>query len=225
MAITNLAFADAKSFSQAVDVYMKGFKECVDAHAARGGNIAIAKKKYKAYLAYKDQAAAIDQSILTSDRRSLQKNQRYCEKAYENILIAEAEPIVKKGIKACEQAKSAFGTGNLQEAKIKIDLFDQQNTEALSITENILGIYSIASKVRVCNRIKAKILLAEKGFQVEEEESQLVIGQLIDANNQCNSAKSLSNKPGDKLNNIDKIQKSLNKSRALSKAAKNTLRQ
>ena len=219
--ITSMAFADEKSFDQAVDIYMKGFKECVDAHAVRGDNISTAKRKYTTYLRYKEQAAAIDQSILTSPQRSLQKNQRYCEKAYENILIAEAEPIIKKGITACEQAKTAYETGKLEEAKIKIDLFDQQNTEALSITDKILDIYAIASKVRSCNRIKKKISTAEKGFQIQEEESQLAIIQLIDANDQCSSAQTLANKPNVKLSDIDAIQKALNKSRAQTKATKN----
>ena len=212
-AITNLAVADQESFEQAVNLYMKGFKECVDAHGSRGNNIEIAKRKYRTYLTYKEQAIAIDPSILTSAARSMQKNLKYCEKAYDNILRAEAEPILTAGVSACEKAKKQLESGELPLAKASIDLYETRHTEALSITESILDVYSIASKVRSCNRLKKKIAETEEVFRVQEEESQRALVQLIEANDHCAVARQLAISPQIKFDDIEIIKLSLDKTK------------
>ena len=217
---SHTAYADQKTFEKAVTVYMKGFKECVAAHGTRGESVEAAKRKFQTYLAYKDQAVAIDSRILITEERSMQKSLRYCDKAYEDILRAETAPIIKAGLKACDDAKTEFEAANFESAQMKIDLFDQKHIEALSITDGILGTYAIASKVRICNRLKYKISEASEIFYVQEQESQLAIAQLIDASNQCIAAHKAATRKKVSARDIDLIQRSISKSKRQIKTAK-----
>lgn len=192
---SNLAIADAESFEHAVSVYLKGFEECVEAHTLRGKNIEAAKNKYQLYLNYKDEAAAIDKTILTSPARDMQKNLRYCEKVYGNILRAEALPILEKGIAACEEAKTLLKGGNSDAAKDKMEIYNQFKTEALVSTESVLEIYSVASKVRLCSRIESKIAKKEEEKQKLREAAQLVVASLTEAKKQCDIANNIVNSP------------------------------
>lgn len=192
---SNLAIADAESFERAVSVYLKGFEECVEAHTLRGRNIEAAKNKYQLYLNYKDEATAIDKSILNSPARDMQKNLRYCEKVYGNILRAEALPILEKGIAACEEAKVLLKEGNSEAAKERMDIYNQYKTEALVSTESVLEIYSVASKVRLCSRIESKIAKKEEEKQKLNEAAQLVVASLSEATKQCDIANNIVNSP------------------------------
>ena len=51
-------FADNESFESAIVVYMKGFKECVEAHSKRSENIEESKRLYAEYIAFKDKAVS-----------------------------------------------------------------------------------------------------------------------------------------------------------------------
>ena len=192
---SNLAMADAESFERAVSIYLKGFQECVDGHTLRGKNIEQAKKKYQLYLNYKDEATAIDPTILTSSERDMQKNLRYCEKVYDNILRAEALPILEKGIAACEIAKTQLKEGKTEEAKQNIDIYNQFKTEALVSTESVLEIYSVASKVRLCGRVEAKIAKKEEEVEKLKNAGQMVLASLNEAQKQCDIAKNIVNNP------------------------------
>lgn len=207
-----VAVADDATFERAVSVYLRGFEECVNAHTLRGKNIQQAKRKYQDYLRIKDEAAAIDPSILTTTERSMQKNLRYCEKVQQNILRAEAMPIMEAGLEACEKADEAMEAGNFQEAKSQMDIYEQSKTEALLTTESILEVFSVASKVRLCGRIASKIGREQEQMDEYLNAAAKVIAALEDAQANCQQVTQLAANNALNVDNIETANKFMNQS-------------
>lgn len=216
---TTQVYADAESFDQAVAVYLKGFEECVNAHTLRSTDIAAAKKKYQLYLKYKEEATLIDGSILTSEARSMQQNLQYCEKAYENILRAEATPIMEKAFTHCEASEKALEQGDVEQAQHHHNLYEQLKTEALVSTESIMEVYAIASKVRQCSRYSKKLSSQIDRITNLTHQIQASVDNATQAETQCQQLNTLTQSADFNFGNLDDANQMLKETRKFQKIA------
>lgn len=212
-------YADAESFDQAVAIYLKGFEECVNAHTLRSTDVEEAKKKYQLYLKYKEEATLIDGSILTSDARSMQQNLQYCEKAYENILRAEATPIMEKAFTHCEASEKALEQGDVEQAQHHHNLYEQLKTEALVSTESIMEVYAIASKVRQCGRYSKKLSTQVDRITNLTHQIQNSVDSATQAETQCQQLSTLTQGDSFGFSTLDEANKILRETRKFQKIA------
>lgn len=203
------AIADSESFDRAVAVYLKGFEECVNANTLRSSDIHAAKKKLKLYTQYLDDAVTIDSSILISKERQMQENLKYCEKANDNILRAEATPIIDKAFIHCDEAEAALNRGDLDTSANSMAAYEDLKKKALASTDKILDTYAIASNVRQCSRLAEK--LNEKKVQIAQlnQSIQKSLDQAKQTSIECSALTGKTSQPGFNFDNIDTAQKSL----------------
>jgi len=229
---SSTSVADQTSFDKAVSIFSKGLKECVEANSVRGKNLNKAKRHHSNYLRFKAEAISIDESILSSTKRSMQKNLNYCDKVSVNLLRSEAVPILEEALKHCDKAKEAIEANDPVKSRTHITRYKKAKEEALSVTELILKNFALASRVRQCTRIESKITKAEDEIQQQEGAARALITLLTKSTTACASANSLTvnNKiPMAKLNSVKKhlktarsIRYSQNKYITVRKQAKET---
>jgi hypothetical protein len=208
LAITN-GHADQASFDRAVRLFNKGFKECVLANSTRGKNLTQAKERYARYLKYKDDAVDIDRSLLTSTKRSMQKNLRYCEKVNTNLLNAEATPILEEALTHCEKAKTAINSGDLATSKRAYQRYQKGKAKALSITKTILNVFALSSQVRRCDTLDKKISTLEQKQQAQEKAVQDLKTSLNTSIAACHQGSQLIQNNALPLEQLDEAKKQL----------------
>ena len=212
--------ASADSFEDAVNEYLKGFKECAEANTLRAKNINEAKKKFDTYLKTLDRAIAIDSTILSTTQRDMDKNLRYCERVEQDIKRAEATPILEKGFTYCDNAKAALDAGDVSSAQQNLDEYKRYRDDAFIITESIMDVFAMASKVRACGRVEEK--LAEATLKADAVASAMAKAttdyQSFLAG--CKSAKDAITSPRFSLNDLDTVNQQFNNALKFKKAAR-----
>lgn len=214
------ALASADSFEDAVNEYLKGFKECVEANTLRGKNLVDAKKKFDIYLKTLDRATAIDSSILSTAQRDMDKNLRYCERVEVDIKRAEATPILEKGFTYCDAAKEAIDAGDVASAQTNLTEYKRYRDDAFIITETIMDVFALASKVRACSRVEEKLAeatlkadaLANAMTKATTDYQSFLAG--------CNSVKGAITSPKFTLNDLDAVNQQFNGALKFKKAAR-----
>ena len=210
----------ADSFDDAVNEYLKGFKECTEANSLRTKDLVSAKKKFDYYLKQLDKATAIDSSILNTTQRDMDKNLRYCERVEVDIKRAEATPILEKGFTYCDAAKDALDAGDVNAAQTNLDEYKRYRDDAFIITETIMDVFAMASKVRACSRIEEKLAEASRKESAVAEAMARASADYQNFLKECNSANAAITSPKFSLNDLDTINTQLNNALKFKKAAR-----
>ena len=213
-------FAVADSFDDAVNEYIKGYKECTEANTLRGRDLASAKKKFDTYLKTLDRAVAIDSSILNTSQRDMDKNLRYCERVEVDIKRAEATPILEKGFTFCDTAKEALEAGDVAAAQSNLNEYKRYRDDAFIITETIMEVFAMASKVRACSRVEEKLAEASRKESAVAAAMARASGDYQTFLAGCNSVKAAITSPKFTLSNLDNVNQDLNAALKFKKTAR-----
>lgn len=183
-------FAWSDSFDDAVNLYLQGFEHCSTAKSAlSGGNAARAKSEFAKYENTKKQAVAVDGSILSSNKRGMSSNLKYCQRVGTDIEIELGRPQLEKAFAACELAISELKQGNIDAAKSHQQEFIQLRDEAIGSAPALNDVFSLRSKVRRCERTSKKIASAGQ----KQAEHALVLQSALESseefNRSCNISK------------------------------------
>src|SRR3990167_7014685 len=186
--LPGIAMAD--SFEDAVNEYLRGFKECTEANTLR------------------------------TNQRDMDKNLRYCERVELDIKRAEATPILEKGFTYCDTAKTALDSGDVATAQTNLDEYKRYRDDAFIITETIMEVFAMASKVRACSRVEEK--LAEASLK-ESAVAAAMTKAATDYQSfltECTGAKTAITSPKFSLNSLDGVNQQLNNAMKFKKAAR-----
>lgn len=216
--LPGMALAD--SFDDAVNEYLKGFKECTEANTLRAKDLVSAKKKFDSYLKSLDRAVAIDNSILSTTQRDMDKNLRYCERVEVDIKRAEATPILEKGFTYCDAAKDSLEAGDMPSAQSHLDEYKRYRDDAFIITESIMDVFALASKVRACSRIEEKLAEASRKESAIAEAMTRASRDYQTFIKECTTVKNAITSPKFSLNDLDNINQQLNNALKYKKAAR-----
>ena len=204
------ALVHANSFDDAVNEYIKGFKECTEANTLRADNLVEAKRKFASYLRHLERATAIDPTILTSTQRDMDSNLRYCERVEVNLKRAEATPILEQGFVRCDASQQALKEGDVQTAQAKMTEYKGYLDQALGITDSLMDVFALASKVRACARYEEKLDLAlEQDAALVAQMNQTISGyqRFIDL---CQQAQAAIASPKFTLARLDAVNELMN---------------
>lgn len=210
----------ADTFDDAVNEYIKGYKECTEANALRSKDLAAAKKKFDTYLKTLDRAIAIDSSILNTTQRDMDKNLRYCERVEIDIKRAEATPILEKGFSYCDTAKDALEAGDVAAAQTHLDEYKRYRDDAFIITESIMDVFALASKVRACSRIEEKLAEASRKESAVTAAMARASTDYQSFLEGCNSTKAAITSPRFSLNDLDTVNQQFNTALKFKKSAR-----
>ena len=213
-------FAVADSFDDAVNEYIKGYKECTEANTLRTSNLTAAKRKFDAYLKHLDRAKTIDPSILNTTQRDMDSNLRYCERVEINIKRAEATPILEKGFTYCDTAKEALKNGDVPTAQSNMEEYKRYRDDAMIITDSIMDVFALASKVRACSRVEEKLAEAMKEENALVDKIQAAINGYKTVIVECEKAKSTISSPKFSLDQLDDVNAIMNEASKQKKTAR-----
>lgn len=216
--VPGLASADA--FDDAVNEYIKGYKECTEANTLRTTNLQAAKRKFDIYLKQLDRAKSIDPSILNTTQRDMDSNLRYCERVEINIKRAEATPILEKGFSYCDTAKESLKNGDVPTANTNMSEYKRYRDDAMMITDSIMDVFALASKVRACSRVEEKLTEAMKEESVLVDKLTAAIQGYQAVNTQCEKAKTTISSPKFSLNELDDVNGMMNEAAKAKKTAR-----
>lgn len=212
--------AGADTFDDAVNEYIKGYKACTEANTLRTSNLQAAKRKFDSYLQQLNRAKSIDPSILNTTQRDMDSNLRYCERVEINIKRAEATPILEKGFTYCDSAKESLKTGDVPSAQSNMEEYKRYRDDAMIITDSIMDVFALASKVRACSRVEEKLTeaLREENALVEKINTAIEGYKIV--NKKCESAKATISSPKFNLNKLDSVNAMMNESAKAKKSAR-----
>ena len=216
--LPGLAFAD--TFDDAVNEYIKGYKECTEANTLRSTNLQAAKRKFDGYLKHLNRARSIDPSITTTTQRDMDSNLRYCERVEVNIKRAEATPILEKGFTYCDTAKDALKNGDVQNANTNMTEYKRHRDDAMIITDSIMEVFALSSKIRSCARVEEKLAEAMREEQLVVDKFNLAISGYQEVNKQCQAARTMISSPNFNLNKLDDVNTLMNESAKAKKSAR-----
>lgn len=191
--------ATADSFDEAVALYLKGFDHCTEAKdALTAGNLKQASQALKKYEALKNEAAGINNTILSTDKRGMESNLKFCERVSKDIEIEIGSPILDKAIAACNEAQAQLKAKQPELAKSSYDQFKALKDEALGTAPRLMEQFSTRNQISRCERLEKKIV----GFSQKQEALSLAIETVVDEsesyNNVCqNALQGLSATPDD----------------------------
>lgn len=157
-AILVASWARADTFDDAVNHYLSGFDYCSAAKSALAdNNLARARSEFGRYEAVKKQAANMDKSILSTDRREMDSNIKYCERVGTDIELAVGKPVLDKALAECDQAYTQMKQGNAEPANAHYQQFLALRDEALGVAPSINTVFSLRSEIRRCERLKDRM--------------------------------------------------------------------
>ena len=210
----------ADQFDDAVNEYIKGYKACTEANTLRTKSLSAAKRKFKIYLKHLETAKSIDRSILTTAQRDMDSNLRYCERVETNIKRAEATPILEKGFVYCDQAKDALYSGDTATAETHFDEYKRHRDDAMIITETIMDVFALASKVRSCARVEEKLAAAQEKENALMETIAQATTDYKNANKLCEEANQAISSPSFSLDKLSSVNAKMNASAKAKKQAR-----
>lgn len=174
----------ADTFDDAVNLYLQGFDYCTEAKdALTAGNVAAAKTALTRYESLKADATGINNTILTTNKRGMDSNLKFCERVAIDIEIAIGTPILKRAIGACDEARKHLKAENPEQAKVHFDEFVQLKDEALSTSPSLNDQFSTRNQIRSCERLQKKIA----GFNEKQETMALAIETVLEESEAYNT--------------------------------------
>lgn len=148
----------ADTFDDAVTLYLKGFDHCSEAKEALDNNkMSQAQKALNQYKRIEEQAAKIDPSILTSNKRGMASNLKYCNRVAKDAEIELGTPLINDAIDACNAASDALKSGNSELANQYFSQFTTMKDEALATAPSLTSQFSTRSQINRCKRLEKKI--------------------------------------------------------------------
>lgn len=152
------ASARADSFDDAVNLYLKGFDHCSAAKAAlTSQDVKTARSEFARYESIRQQAAGIDQTILSSSRRGMDSNLKYCERVGTDIEIEVGRPVLEQALAACEKALAHLNESQIEPARTEHQQFIALRDQALQSAPALNNVFSLRSEIRRCERLETKI--------------------------------------------------------------------
>ena len=183
-AVDSVRLTNQEAQAAAVGYLEKGFEQCGLAHRLSRINIDESKVVLNAYRDYKAKATALDASVLTASK-PIERGVAHCAQVEKDVLRAEALPIIESGIEYCFAAKSALKGKRLKVAKTNILHYQQQKNQALSISNTLVGVSSISSQMRKCDRIASNIDKAQIAYASLLESTKILENSLWQALDTC----------------------------------------
>lgn len=167
----------ADTFDEAVNLYLKGFDYCTEAKdALSSGNLSAAGTALRQYESLKKQAVGINNAILSTDKRGMDSNLKFCERVATDIEVEVGTPILNRAIKACDQAADDLKQDKPEQAKASYDQFLQLKEEALSTAPRLNDLFSTRNQIRRCERLEKKIA----NFSQKQEAMALAMDTVVE---------------------------------------------
>lgn len=167
----------ADTFDDAVNLYLQGFEYCTDAKdALTANNVPRAKAALDKYESLKQEASGINSTILSTQKRGMDSNLKFCERVATDIEIAIGTPILDQALAACDEAKNQLKAQNPEQANISYQRFNRLKQEALSTSPSLNDRFIIRNQIRSCNRLEKKIA----GFNEKQEALALAIETVLE---------------------------------------------
>ncbi|MBA55820.1 MAG: hypothetical protein CMK89_15295 [Pseudomonadales bacterium] len=158
MSIALPSLAQADSFDDAVNLYLKGFDHCVEARNAVGANnVSKARTEFARYLDMVNQAKAIDASIMNTSKREMDSNLKFCDRVKHDMEIIIGTPMIEEAFAACEQTFSAIEQKDVDLANMHHQQFIALKDKAVETAPSLKTVFSITSQIRRCERAEKKI--------------------------------------------------------------------
>lgn len=174
----------ADTFDDAVAVYLKGFDHCTEAKdALTSGDLNGANRALKQYDAIKAEAVGLNNTILSTNKRGMDSNLKFCERVAKDIEIEIGTPILNKAISACDQAREQLKAKQPELAKASYDQFVSLKAEALSTAPRLTDLFSTRNQISRCERLEKKII----GFSQKQEALSLSIDTVVEESESYNS--------------------------------------
>lgn len=172
---TTMAYAeDAQSLAKAIKTYKSGFEACVEAHSIRGSNLKAAKEKISFYAQKLAEAKAIDSRIMTTTEQNVDRNLALCNTAEDDILRAEAFPIIQDAFNQCNKAKTQLTSGDISSAEASFKKYNSLKSQAFAITTSLDKQPDTKAGIRRCEKTgdKLKLYKSEIATAVKAAEAQ-----------------------------------------------------
>lgn len=152
------AQAHADSFDDAVNQFLKGFEYCKEAKSHLSGNrVPQAQAALRQYQQQLEAATRIDPEILTTTKRGMDGNLKFCQRVSRDVEVEAGMPTMNKALAACDAAQQALKDENPAKAQEDHTQFKQLRDQALQIAPSLADIFSVKSQINRCDRIENKI--------------------------------------------------------------------
>ncbi len=146
---------------KALDLLKKGYAECKSAHILRRQDFDQAKETYNTFLDLRDQAAAIDASILESANPEVTRIIGYCDTVGVDIRRTEALPVFQEGVAACDKSAEHLRNNEIEEARSEFTNYLELKAGAEDLSKAIVDVFSVKAEIRRCDRVISEIEIAE----------------------------------------------------------------
>lgn len=168
--VSTLSSAD--SYDQAVNKYLEGFEYCNTAKDyLNDGRLTDASKSLAKYAQIRDQAAKIDPTILSSTRREMDSNIKYCQRVGTDVEVQTGTPILNQAIEACDESIKELKNMSPDAARGHYDRFLELRDKALAMAPSLNNVFSARSQINRCDRVEKKFVT----FQKKQAESSQAV--------------------------------------------------
>ncbi|MCG8672210.1 MAG: hypothetical protein MI867_22585 [Pseudomonadales bacterium] len=218
--VSPISLADAESFDSAVNEYLKGFRACIDANNLRSSNIVAANKKFMYYKQQLDLAVSINEGILDSTERDMDRNLDYCQRVEDNLKRAEATPILEHAFTYCEASRSSYEKAQYTQARTEFEEYRRYKEDAFAITPSIEEVFVLASKVRSCERYENKLVRKEQETEKHLAQLKSMVTLYQTFKLECESTQAFVQREDFKISELNRANRMLNSANKSKKAAR-----
>jgi hypothetical protein len=181
--------AQAGSFDDAVNLYLKGFEDCQAANKAlTAGDLEKARTKITEYDKTFAQARAIDSTIASSKERNMEGNIVVCKRIATDIANRAGQPLMEQALAYCKNAEAAIEGGQPDLASSRLDEFRAMRDRALGVSPGLKEIFSIKNQLGRCERLENKIGRVAAKQDAEDAKVDAVINASKNYADTCKSA-------------------------------------
>ena len=152
--------ANDQNLAKAIKTYKSGYNACVEAHRIRSSNLVAAKEKISFYLKKLKEAKSIDPRIMSTTEQNVDRNISQCKTAEEDILRAEAFPIIEKAFSECNKTKKHLSSGAITSAERSFKKYTSFKSQAFALTTSLDKQPGTKAKIKRCDKSGAKLKLA-----------------------------------------------------------------
>jgi len=182
--------ADKVSLTKAIKTYKSGYSACVEAHRIRGSNLNAAKDKMAFYSSKLKEAEAIDSRIMSTTEQNVDRNITQCKTAKEDILRAEAFPIIEKAFNECNKSKNQLSSGQISSAESSFKKYTRFKSQAFELTSSLEKQPGTKAKIRRCDKTGEKLKLALNDVKSIVKTAEQQNSKAMQALSSCRSGQS-----------------------------------
>lgn len=158
LAATFSTSSRADSFDDAVTQFLKGFDYCKDAKShLSGGRLPQAQAALQQYQRLLTDATRINPDILTTSKRDMDGNLKYCQRVSRDVEVEVGMPAMNQALAACDAAQQALQDQKPDQAKQHLAEFRQRRDDALKQAPSLSEIFTVKNQISRCERIESKI--------------------------------------------------------------------